>query len=168
MQPIQSENLSNELRDLIESVQPPLNIHRTIANHPALLTAFWPLRQHIVRANSLPPRQHELLILRVAHLCQADYEWQHHVQRGQQAGLTPAEIDQVRADLSVGWASADALILTCANELHANHQLTPATADAMQATFGKHGTLDAIFTATIYFGLAAILNTFHIPMERSQ
>ena len=37
----------------------------------------------------LPRRDAELVILRVAHNCGSDYEWQHHERLGRVAGLTP-------------------------------------------------------------------------------
>src|SRR5690606_21600597 len=66
----------------------PLNIHTVIARHPAVMLSYVDFRNHVVKDSSLSPRQREILILRVAHVTGAAYEWEHHVVRGRAAGLS--------------------------------------------------------------------------------
>lgn len=55
-----------------------LNVYRTMAQHPALLTAWAPLRQYVVKESALGAVGSELVILRAAHRMGSDYEWTHH------------------------------------------------------------------------------------------
>ena len=73
----------------------PLNVHGLIANHPALLKAWWDLRMHVVKASELDARAAELVILRTAVHAASQYEWLSHVDRGHAAGLTLEEIERV-------------------------------------------------------------------------
>jgi alkylhydroperoxidase family enzyme len=41
---------------------------------------------HILGKSSLPPRDREILILRIGWLCRAEYEWGQHVLIGLEAG----------------------------------------------------------------------------------
>jgi alkylhydroperoxidase family enzyme len=52
-----------------------------------------PARGGLLCGSLLAHRDRELLILRTASNCHADYEWAHHVVIGKQAGLTHEEID---------------------------------------------------------------------------
>eukprot|EP01134_Creolimax_fragrantissima_P007870 CFRG7870T1 len=142
-----------------------LNIHRMFAKHPALMRAYWPLREHIVRANSLPPRYHEILILRVAYRTKCRYEWEHHLIRGELVGLTKEEIELVKQERGEWLSRNDNLIIQCADELHANDMLSPKTKQMMTSLFGNEGVLDAIMTVSIYRAMAAILLTFDVPID---
>ena len=89
-EPLNPDQWSTELAEISEYLGNPLNIHRIMAHNPALMQAWMPFRNHIVADSSLDPRHRELLILRTAVNCDADYEWQHHVVRGRAAGLSVA------------------------------------------------------------------------------
>ena len=54
--------------------RPPLNIFRTLANHPDLLKRWRVFANHVLGKSTLPARERELLILRIGWLCQAGYE----------------------------------------------------------------------------------------------
>ncbi len=60
-----------------------------LARYPALAQAFNTFNGHILFATSLSPRQREMLVLRVAAVRQAIYEWKQHVVLAADAGLTP-------------------------------------------------------------------------------
>ena len=90
----------------------PLNVHGLIANHPALLEAWWDLRMHVVKASELDARAAELVILRTAVHAASQYEWLSHVDRGHAAGLTLEEIERVmEGPAAEGWSENDELLL---------------------------------------------------------
>ena len=82
LQPLDPDTWDPSLRDVRRRIGSPLNIHGVIANHPELMAAYAPLREHVVRTSSLHAEHRELLVLRVAHLTRCDYEWRQHVMRG--------------------------------------------------------------------------------------
>ena len=53
----------------LESVEEGINITRTLANHPALSEAWLGFARYVLGDNTLPPRDRELLILRIGYLC---------------------------------------------------------------------------------------------------
>jgi hypothetical protein len=78
-----------------------------------------PYRYHIVGDSSLTPRHRELLILRTAVNCAASYEWEHHVIRGREAGLSDKEIERVKDGPDAkGWAPAESALLSAAARSH--------------------------------------------------
>ena len=48
-----------------------LNIFRTLANHPKLAKRWLVFGNHILAKNTLPPREREIVILRIGWLCRS-------------------------------------------------------------------------------------------------
>ena len=69
-----------------------LNIFATLAHHPKLLKRWSAFGGVLLYGGELPARERELLILRTAWNCRADYEWGQHVRIGLAAGVTSDEI----------------------------------------------------------------------------
>lgn len=166
MQPLKPDNWPDELKETRLFLGKPLHIHGMMAHHPKLLQAWMPFRNHVVSNSALTGRHRELIILRTAHNCQADYEWQHHVERGQLAGLEMVEIERVidGADTN-GWSPAEAALLNAADDCHRESQLSTATLEQLQQHFSDQQQLDIMVTVGMYKTLAMIIKTWEVPME---
>ena len=165
MPPLVEEEWAAEIRPLTERLGKVLNIHRVIARSPALMDAYTPLRNYVVRGGALSERQRELLILRTARNMGSDYEWQHHVVRGRDVGLTDGEIAQVGEREDAGFAAVEQALLRCADTMHAQEPIDVETIASLQAELGDAAVLDAIFVVGIYLTLGTILRTFDVPLE---
>lgn len=155
-----------ELDEVKADLANPLNVHNMMAHHPELSLAWLNFRNHIVRHSTLTARQRELVILRTAANCRADYEWQHHVIRGQQAGLTTAEIEAVKeGPTAAGWSELERLLLQAADECRHTFSLSEATYTALGDHFSSQQLLDLLATIGMYMTLALILKSFAVPME---
>ncbi len=166
MQPLNPENWPAELNEIQSFLGVPLNIQCMMAHHPALLKAWMPFRNHVIAHSALSARQRELLILRTAHNCKADYEWHHHVKRGLLAGLARVEIDRVRAGAAAaGWQADEAALLAAADDCHDNLCITDNTLTEVRQHFSAQQQLDIIVTVGMYMTLALIIKTWDVPME---
>lgn len=166
MRPLNPEAWPDDLDEIKSFLGTPLNVHNMMANHPELMKAWMPFRNHVVRNSTLTARQRELIILRTAHNCQADYEWQHHVERGLAAGLTRAEIDRVKAGAdSPGWQTDEALLLQAADDCHAHFRISSRSLQSMEQHFNIRQQLDITVTVGMYMTLALIIKTYDVPME---
>lgn len=166
LSPLPAGDWDLSIQHIAQRLGDPLNIHKMIAHNPALMEAYTPLRYHVVRDSALTDRQREILILRVAHQIKSDYEWSHHVQRGQAAGLSLDEIERVRAgSQAAGWSADERHILDCVDQMIADQQMTAETAAGLLETVGKEGLLDAVFTVAVYLALGSLLKTFDVPLE---
>lgn len=166
MKPLKPDNWPDELDDIQSFLGTPLHIHSMMAHHPALLEAWMPLRNHVVAKCSLSARQRELLILRTAHNCDSDYEWQHHTERGLLAGLEQTEIDRVRlgAD-AAGWQRDEAFLLAAADDCHGNSCISEAILVELEHYFSPQQQLDIVVTVGMYMILATIIKTWNVPIE---
>ena len=166
--PLSAECWPDELREIQSFLGTPLNIHNMMAHHPELMKAWMPLRNHVVSNSSLSARQRELIILRTAHNCQADYEWQHHVERGLAAGLTRAEIEQVKLGADAdGWQEDECALLVATDNCHGQFRVSSESRKTLDQFFSIQQQLDITVTVGMYITLALIIKTYDVPMEDS-
>lgn len=143
-----------------------LNILGTLARHPALTRAYHTFNGHVLFATTLTPRQRELLVLRVAAVRGADYEWAQHVVLGREAGLADDEIDRVAAGPDApGWSALDAALLRAADELVTDACITDATWRVLARELDDQQLLDLVFTVGAYDALAMALRSFRVPLD---
>ena len=144
----------------------PLNIHSLLANHPELLKAWWGFRNYGVECGELGRRRGELVILRVAVLVGAMYEWQAHTVRGVDAGLTLEEIDRVKEGGGAsGWEPADAILLSAVDELLASQRLSKQMQGQLLAHFSKKQIMDLIAVQGMYTIIGCLVNTWELELD---
>ena len=166
MKPLAPENWPEELSEIRSFLGDPLNIHSIMAHHPDLMKAWSPFRNHVVGSSSLSPRQRELLILRIACNCEAEYEWEHHVIRGLQAGLDKTEIERVKLGPdATGWQADESALLSAADDCHKYYRITDKTLEKVNRHFSTQQQLDITVTVGMYMTLALIIKTWDVPME---
>jgi 4-carboxymuconolactone decarboxylase len=164
--PLHPDQWPPELDEISRKLGNPLNIHRLMAHNPSLTQAWMPYRNHIVADSSLAPRHRELLILRTAVNCAADYEWEHHVVRGRAAGLSDAEIQRVKAGPEAdAWQPEEALLLRAADECRRDSGISDRTYASLNRYFNLEQQLDIIATVGMYLTLATIIKTYRLQLE---
>ena len=143
-----------------------LNVLGMLARYPALAQAFNTFNGHILFGTALSPRQRELLVLRVAAVRQAIYEWKQHVVLAADAGLTPAEVARIEEGPdTAGWSPLDAAMLTAVDELLRDALITDATWDVLAAELDVEQLMDLVFTVGAYDALAMAFRSFAIPLD---
>lgn len=105
-----------------------LNAFMTLARHQRLFPVWLRFSRQLIRRGELPLVDTELLILRVAHNCQSEYQWQQHVGMAERAGLPRETIDRVAgADPGDGFGRRQAALLQAADELHRDRRISDST-----------------------------------------
>ena len=145
LQPLPTDEWPAELDEIQQRLGTPLNIHSVMAHHAELVKAWMPYRYHIVGESSLQPRHRELLILRTAVNCKAEYEWEHHVVRGREAGLSDEEIQRVKdGPAASGWEPAEAALLSAADGCQREAKISDDTYSELATHFDDRQLLDHI------------------------
>ncbi len=144
----------------------PLNILNTIAHHPSLLEPFLGFAATLAVMGTLSRRDSELLALRTAYNCRSDFEWGHHVEYARDAGLSDAEIARVAVGAAAdGWNADDRTLLTAADELHARHDVSAETWQALRARFSDAQLVEIPFVVGNYTMLSMVANATGVPLE---
>ena len=144
------------------------NVFRTLANHADLYRRWLPFGNHVLYKSTLPPREREILILRIGHLCRSDYEFAHHAEIGGRAGLSPDEIARIRVGSQApGWSEHERALIRAADELYADQFICDETWAALAKTYNEHQLMDAVFTVGMYMLVSMALNSFGVQLEES-
>jgi alkylhydroperoxidase family enzyme len=142
------------------------NLLGTFAHHPELIRAYHTFNGHVLFGSTLSPRQRELLVLRVASLRRADYEWAQHVVLGGDAGLSPDEIARVAEGPDApGWASLDGALVRAVDELVHDAAITDETWAALGNELDVQQLMDLVFTVGAYDLLAMALRSFGVELD---
>jgi alkylhydroperoxidase family enzyme len=143
-----------------------LNALGTLARHPALTRAFNTFNGHILFATTLSDRQRELIVLRVASIRHADYEWAQHVVLAGDAGLTEDEIARVGEGPSAsGWKTLDRALLAAVDELVRDAMVSDDTWAALADELDERQLMDVVFTVGTYDALAMAFRSFGIELD---
>jgi alkylhydroperoxidase family enzyme len=134
-------------------------------NHPKLTRRWTVFAGHVLQKQTLPPRERELLILRIGWLNQAEYEWQQHVRIALKSGISAAEIERVKEGPRAGWNAQEAALLQAADDLFENSVVSDATWAALAARYSTEQLMDAVFTIGQYNLVSWALNSFGVPLE---
>ena len=143
-----------------------LNLLGSFAHHPDLARAYHTFNGHILFGSTLSPRQRELLVLRVAAVRGAEYEWRQHAILAGDAGITPDEVARINAGAdAAGWSALDAALVRAADELVTDAEISDPTWQTLAASLSDQQLLDLVFTVGAYDLLAMALRTFRIPLD---
>ncbi len=152
-------------RRLAELGGRPINLYRTLAAHPALLDTWMEYAWGLRGAAETPRSLRELVILRIAQLTGATYEWAAHVEMARAAGVGETAIDTLdRWRESEIFDERERAALACAEAMHAG-DLDDAAFEALNACFTDAQVVEVTLTASTYLGLATLLNALRIPAD---
>jgi len=164
---------SINLEDFEDSIKSFMKQEGVIFNLKATMMKYRKLRldwviqaKHTTYDSPLPPRDKEILILRIAWLCRAQYEWDHHVVGGRRAGLTDEEFRRLgEGSDTKRLAPFDEILIQSADELYRDTTISNSTWKALSERYNTFQLMDLVFTVTSYNLLAMFLNSFGIQTE---
>jgi 4-carboxymuconolactone decarboxylase len=163
--PLPDAEIDPELRERFGG-GPILNIFRTLANHPKLAKRWLVFGNHVLGRNTLPPRERELVILRIGWLCRSGYEWGQHARIAKDSGVREDEIARVpRGADAPGWSEPERALLRATDELHADAFVSEATWQALSQHFDTQQLMDFVFTVGQYQLVSMALNSFGVQPE---
>ena len=169
LDPIQLEDWTDEIK---KTLQPNVdkgtvfNIFKTLAHHPDLFRRWLVFGNHVLFKSTLPPRERELIILRIGWLCEAEYEWGQHVLIGKETGLTAEEIDRIKAGPNArGWSEPDKLLLQATDELRKDAFVSDSTWQGLTKHFDKKQLMDMVFAVGQYNLVSMALNTLGVQLD---
>jgi alkylhydroperoxidase family enzyme len=141
------------------------NIFTTLVRHPGLFRKWLPFGGKLLTGR-LPVRDRELLILRTAWLCEAEYEWGQHAPIGRAAGLAEADLERVvEGPDDPGWAPEDAVLVRAADELHDDSCIGDETWRALAARYDERQLVEVPMVVGHYHMVAYALNTLGVELE---
>ena len=167
--PLAEADMAPELLALLGprfKASPVLNIFRTLAHAPKAFKRFMAWGGYILSdANSLSPRDRELVILRTGFNWKSGYEWAQHVRIGLDCGLTEAEIARIKLGPDAPeWCDSDRALLVATDELTADAFISDPAWAAL-GEFSEKQRMDLVMTVAQYTQVSMMLNTFGVQLD---
>ena len=168
--PISAESWNEEERELLQPLVESRgfvpNVFGTLANHPELYRLWIDFAGQVLRRSSLPGREREMLINRIAWVASGEYEWGAHNPIGRREGLTDREL----AGLAEGpedeiWGPDDRVLVQAVDELHRRCFIETGTWESLARRFDDRQMIDLVLTVGAYKMLAMALNSFGAQLQ---
>ncbi|MDP9168569.1 MAG: carboxymuconolactone decarboxylase family protein, partial [Actinomycetota bacterium] len=114
----------------------------------------------------LPARDTELVILRVGHLRDCEYELQQHRRLARSRGVD----DETQARIfegpdAEGLTPKQRVLITATDEFVMTRSMSPETWSALATHFDRRQLIEFCMLASQYDGLAATMATLKIPLD---
>jgi 4-carboxymuconolactone decarboxylase len=158
-----------ELREIVERSTVSggvMRLFQTLAHNPKLLKRFNVLAGGLIAKGTLPPRERELVILRMGFRCGSVYEFGQHTVLGLASGLLKDEIDRVIMPLdAAGFAAQDEALLRMVDDLYDENRVGDSTWRRLEERWNESELLELLMVAGFYWMVAGVLNSAGVEPE---
>ena len=145
----------------------PPNLFLTLGRHRRLFAGWLRFAGRLMPRGKLPRRETELVILRVAHLRDCEYEREHHRRLGHRAGLGDEEIARVEQGPDAeGWSARERALLAAVDELHRDGDLGDEAWASLRSHLDEREAIELIMLAGHYEMLATAIAALRIQTDR--
>jgi AhpD family alkylhydroperoxidase len=144
----------------------PPHLFTTLARHRRLFRRWLRFAGALMPGGTLPRRDTELVILRVAANCDCEYERRHHEHIGRRAGLSDADIARVdQGPATPGWNGRETALLQAVDELHRDRTLSDALWPRLREQFSDAELIELCLLVGHYEMLAMTLNGLRVQPD---
>ncbi len=158
-----------EVFDLFRGAGRPVPVlYRTLGNAPEMLKAWtamaWPLRQRAQTDRGL----RELIIMRLAQVTEASYEWQAHWPEAVRFGITEEQLGALahwRSASASVFSPVERAVLALTDEMTSGVEATGETVAALGEWFDPGAVVELVLTAAFYACVSRTLRTLGIEAE---
>jgi AhpD family alkylhydroperoxidase len=154
-----------QLSGLVTRTAPP-NLFLTMGRQHKLFRGWLRFAGRLMPGGTLPRRETELTILRVAHLRQCAYEFEHHVRLGRRAGVTAADVERIKVGPDAdGWTPREHALLRAIDALHHTQDIDDATWSVLRTFLSESAVIEFLLLVGHYGMLATFITTLRIQPD---
>lgn len=137
-------------------------LYQVLLHSPRLAAGWEHLFTVIRQQTSVPPALRELVILRIAVLNGADYEFEAHVPHALQAGVSQEVIDTIRRGEAQSLQGVENLVMRYADAMTRDIQVPDALFDELRRQFDDPTLVELTATIAGYNMVSRFLAAMHI------
>lgn len=153
-------------RALLAADGQPINIFSTMAHNPTVLKRFTNYAGYFLNKGLIPPREREIVILRVGANCRAVYEFGQHTLIGRRVGLTDDEIRALTLDADAHpWSADDRALIDMSDELCADDCVGERTWSSLSSRWTPAELVELVMVAGTYRLVSGFLNTMGVELD---
>ena len=164
------EEMPDKTRNMItggKSQLSGLNINRMMAHAENSVRHFMRLGNSLLTQAKLDARLREIVILRIAKLCDSRYEWYQHEIMARQVGVSEQQIEALRLDRpdpSV-FNDQERAILRYTEEVTANVKASPEVFEELSQILSQQELVELTLTIGFYNMVAQFLENTGVEIE---
>lgn len=143
----------------------PLNIFATLAHAPKMLDSVLRMGGFLLSGKGVPPREREIVVLRVGWRAGSVYEFGQHTVIGRRVGLSDEEIARLTVDSLDGWDEGDRLLVAMADDLHADDKVADATWSGLAERYDEALLVELLVLAGFYRLISGFLNSARVELD---
>lgn len=145
---------------------PDAHLFSTLGRTGGLFRGWLHFSGRLMPGGKLRRYETELVILRVAHLRDCEYETDHHIRLGKRAGVTPEILDRLRlGPQAPGWSDKERALLTAVDQLVATRGIDDDAWAALAAHYDEQRLIEIVLLTNQYEGLASTITTLRIQTD---
>jgi len=152
--------------DPTNSGRPAANVFATFVRNPPADALRNAVSTHIRVGTTLPPRQRELLLMRIGVLCRSEYEWAAHMRAGKGTGMTDADVERIaRGPDEPGGDPLETALLRATDELYRDDRISDATWAELAAQLDTKQLMDVVVAITGYRTASMAINSAGVQLD---
>jgi 4-carboxymuconolactone decarboxylase len=132
----------------------------TFAHHPKLADLFSEFNIHLLSTNTLPVKQRQIAIMRLAWICKATYMWSSHLNTSVRCGLQPDMFGPIQAGADDPYFSEfERVVIRATEELVNDRKISDGNWQALMQEWNNQQMLDFLFTVGAYVTVAGVMRS---------
>ena len=163
---VQKNQASPEVKELFQRIEDNgakvMNLYRAMANSPHVTRNLIKLGNSLMSKTDLSPKLRELTIMRIARLCDCEYEWAQHTSVALHSGVSQTQLDVIDSwKESDDFTDEERAVLQYVDEVAQNVKVADKTFEALR----QHLSERHIVELTLAIGWWGMLARFLVPLE---
>jgi alkylhydroperoxidase family enzyme len=143
-----------------------MHIFATLGRADPELFRRWLAFGGALLSGRLPGRLRELVILRTAFRFGGRYEWAHHIEMGEAAGVTYAELTALGGDFRTGaWTPLEDVALRAVDDTADDGAVSDATWAELADHLDESELIELLMLIAHYMMLTTVLRSLQIQLE---
>jgi alkylhydroperoxidase family enzyme len=138
----------------------------TFAHHPKLAGLFSQLNVHLLSTNTLPVKQRQIAIMRVAWVCKAVYMWSSHLNTSVACGLDPVMFEPIKVGAADPYfTDFERTVIRATEDLIEDRKISDANWQALMQEWDNQQMLDFLFTVGAYTTVACVMRSTGVQRQ---
>ena len=160
------DKMPEKTREMLDrSPNPPLNIQLALAHAEKSIRHYARFGNSLLTQAKLSPRYREIVILRVATLCNCAYEWNQHQSYAKKAGLSEQQIAAVRAGGGDLFTSQEKAIIRFTDEVVKKVKASDEAFAAIQAFLSPQEIAELTLSVCYWEMVAKCIETLGVDPQ---
>jgi 4-carboxymuconolactone decarboxylase len=173
MAPVSPEEMNEERRAFLEkwtggffSGADKHPVLLTVAHNPRLADVFSAFNIHLLTTNSLPVKQRQIAIMRLAWLTKATFMWSSHLNTSLSCGLDDAMYEPIKVGaFDPYFTDFEKTVIRATEDLIAGYEVSEKNWNALMREWSNEQMLDFLFTVGCYMTIAYVMRSARVQRQ---